>query len=178
MPFYGFDFPTQPNPPYGTQGHSALGLILPFMEQDNVARLARVDRAVTDPVNLPPNYGTNPSGSARILMYECPAAPSRIVDYGPYFVSIGFPNMGSLILGPTDYGIVRGIEGALVTGGCLPTGTPTGRTGFLGQLGATGKPEGNKLVSIIDGTSNTIIVAEIAGSGASRLDLERRLGGL
>src|SRR5256714_3937922 len=30
LPPYGFDFPSQPNPPYGTQGHSAFSLILPY----------------------------------------------------------------------------------------------------------------------------------------------------
>src|SRR5262249_12695862 len=39
LPPYGFDFsPAPPGNPYGpqTQGHSALGLILPYIEQDNV----------------------------------------------------------------------------------------------------------------------------------------------
>src|SRR5437763_4793998 len=44
LPPWGFDFTVAPTPnPYGgqTQGHSALGLILPFLEQGNVIRLAR-----------------------------------------------------------------------------------------------------------------------------------------
>src|SRR5438105_5257759 len=42
LPPWGFDFTVAPTPnPYGgqTQGHSALGLILPFLEQGNVIRL-------------------------------------------------------------------------------------------------------------------------------------------
>src|SRR5262245_46936016 len=57
FPPYGFDFATAPpGNPYGaqTQGHAALGLILPYIEQDNVYRIARVDRSIIDPLNLPP----------------------------------------------------------------------------------------------------------------------------
>src|SRR5437867_6067981 len=78
MPAYGFDFPTQPNPPYGTQGHSALSLILPYIDQANVAKISRYDRAVIDPVNLPPNYGTNVAGLAIVPSYLCPSAPYRV----------------------------------------------------------------------------------------------------
>src|SRR5215471_5109585 len=47
LPPYGFDFVTAPaGNPYGpqTQGHAAMSLILPFIEQDNVARISRYDR--------------------------------------------------------------------------------------------------------------------------------------
>src|SRR5205823_13092413 len=69
LPPWGFDFTVAPTPnPYGgqTQGHSALGLILPFLEQGNVIRLARTDHSVIDPLNLPPNYGTSTAGLANI----------------------------------------------------------------------------------------------------------------
>src|ERR1043165_399583 len=37
MPPYGFDFDAPPNPAIpSAQGHAALGIILPFMEQQNV----------------------------------------------------------------------------------------------------------------------------------------------
>src|SRR5438094_5522630 len=44
LPSYGFDFATQPNPPYGTQGHSAFSLILLYIEQGNLANITKVDR--------------------------------------------------------------------------------------------------------------------------------------
>ena len=157
LPAYGFDFPSQPNPPYGTQGHSALGLILPFLEQDNVDRLARRDRSVIDPVNLPPNYGTNVSGATPIKVYQCPSAPFRTVDYAPYFVSLGFPNKGPLILGPTDYAIIRGITGGFA-GRCCPAGTASGNTGVMGT-----KTQTHRITDITDGTSNTILVVEDGG---------------
>jgi prepilin-type N-terminal cleavage/methylation domain-containing protein len=157
MPAYGFDFATQPNPPFGTQGHSALSLILPNLEQDNVRRLTRVDRTVVDPVNLAPNYGTNPAGATPVKVYQCPSAPFRTVDYGPYLVSVGFPNNGTMILGPTDYAIIRGIGGSFA-GRCCPAGTPSGNTGLLGTKG-----QNARITDMTDGTSNTILVVEDAG---------------
>jgi len=157
MPAYGFDFPTQPNPPYGTQGHSALAQILPYIEQDNVAKLMRTDRAVVDPVNLPPNYGTSIVAGTHVKIYECPSAPNRTVDYGPYLVSVGFPNVGPAILGPTDYAIIRGIGGTFATN-CCPAGTVSGSTGAMGTKGVN-----RKLTDITDGTSNTLLVVEDAG---------------
>src|SRR5262245_29876640 len=90
LPPWGFDFITAPpGNPYGsqTQGHSALGQLLPYVEQDNVARIARIDLSVIDPRNLPPNWGTSIAGTTRVKIFECPSAPSRVLDYAPYFVS-------------------------------------------------------------------------------------------
>jgi prepilin-type N-terminal cleavage/methylation domain-containing protein len=157
LPAYGFDFPTQPNPPFGKQGHSALTLILPFIEQDNVAHLVRTDRTVADPVNLPPNYGTNPGGATSIKVYQCPSSPFRIVDYGPYFVSIGFPNLGPMILGPTDYAVVKGINGTFASQ-CCPAGTVSGNTSVMGTKSLT-----HRITDILDGTSNTLLVVEDGG---------------
>jgi prepilin-type N-terminal cleavage/methylation domain-containing protein len=158
MPAYGFDFPAPPNPAIpSNQGHSIFGLILPYLEQETVIRLARVDLSVADPANLPPPYGKNPSGAARIKIYECPAAGYRVVDYGPYFVSVGFPNLGPLILGYTDYAIIKGIGGSFANR-CCPAGTPGGATGLLGT-----KSLPRRLIDIKDGTSNTILVVEDAG---------------
>jgi prepilin-type N-terminal cleavage/methylation domain-containing protein len=165
LPPYGYDFPAQPNPPYGTQGHGALGLILPYIEQGNTARLSRQDRTVADPVNLPPNYGTNIGGSVRIKTYECPAAPERVVDYGPYFVSIGFPNLGTMVLGYSDYAPMRGVNQTFLNNcapGMTPWSNPT-EAGVFGRKGTYPKITDLKLTDISDGTSNTIMLVEDAG---------------
>jgi len=110
LPPWGFDFATPPTGnPYGNQnqGHGALSLILPYIEQDNVARLSRYDRSVIDPVNLPPNYGTNAAGLAQPKIYVCPSAPGRTVDYQPYFAQGGL-NAGPAPLGFTDYAPTKG----------------------------------------------------------------------
>jgi prepilin-type N-terminal cleavage/methylation domain-containing protein len=167
LPPFGFDFSTQPNPPFGTQGHSALGLILPYLEQENVIRVARTDRTVADPVNLPPNYGTSPAGITVIKTYVCPSSLPRTIDYAPYFISLGFPNAGPMNLGPTDYGVVRGLNGSF-TAACAPS-SPSGDVGALGTKGIRDTTTGVmtqgqiRLINIKDGTTNTLLVGEDAG---------------
>jgi prepilin-type N-terminal cleavage/methylation domain-containing protein/prepilin-type processing-associated H-X9-DG protein len=171
LPPYGFDFAAQPNPPFGTQGHSYLGMILPYMEQDNAYKLLHADRTVADPVNLPPNYGTNPAGAVSVQSYLCPSTPRKQIDYGPYFVSIGFPNLGSMILGGTDYAAVRGYRGSLQSS-CLPGNPVVPSSDSDGAMGMKGKTLGSSpqlasgttnFASITDGLSNTILVGEDAG---------------
>lgn len=168
LPPYGWDFGAQPNPPYGTQGHSYLGMILPYMEQDNAYKILRADRTVADPVNLPPNYGTNPAGATTVPSYLCPSTPRRQIDYGPYFVSIGFPNMGSMILGGTDYAAVRGFQGTFQNS-CAPPALPSNDCGAMGNKGVTVgatmtlSSGMNNFATITDGLSNTILVGEDAG---------------
>jgi prepilin-type N-terminal cleavage/methylation domain-containing protein/prepilin-type processing-associated H-X9-DG protein len=171
LPPWGFDFAAQPNPPYGTQGSSALGLILPYLEQDNVFNLARLDRTVADPANLPPPYGTSPSGSTVIKIYQCPSTIPFVIDYAPYFVGVlHYPNQGPMPLGPTDYAVVRGYTGGFVTN-CLPAGSPAPVSGDdLGAMGQKGTMTGTaltggtiRITDIKDGTSNTIMVSEDAG---------------
>ena len=79
LPPWGYDFdPTfvfTPANPYGSrQGHTAMSMILPYIEQDNVARISRYDHSVIDPINMPPPYGTNPAGTAQPKIYVCPSA--------------------------------------------------------------------------------------------------------
>src|SRR5262245_36852905 len=74
LPPYGYDFNPAPTPnPYGgqTQGHGALGQILPYIEQDNVIKLARADHSIIDPLNLPPPLGTSLAGPTKIPIYTC-----------------------------------------------------------------------------------------------------------
>src|SRR5215471_1010425 len=63
LPAWGFDFSGyNPNPknPLGaqTQGHSALTMLLPYIEQDNAYRLGHPEFSVIDPANWPPPWGT------------------------------------------------------------------------------------------------------------------------
>src|SRR5262249_44871765 len=132
FPAYGFDFTSNPDPanPYGpqTQGHGLLGLILPFIEQGNVANLARPDFSVIARRNPPAAWGPRQAGPRRIKVYECPAAPTRMADYGPYFAQ-GIPSMAGkqLLLAPTDYAPIQGISGGFA-GTCCPAGTVSGNT--------------------------------------------------
>jgi prepilin-type processing-associated H-X9-DG protein len=159
LPAYGFDFPTQPNPPFGTEGHSAFSLILPYIEQQNLTNIMRLDRTVADPVNLPPPYGAAIAGGTKIPIYLCPSAPDRTVDYGPYFVSLGFPNLGPLVLGGLDYGVVRGFSSTFWNN--CATSIPWPGTTESGAMGVKGGK--TRITDITDGTSNTILIGEDAG---------------
>jgi prepilin-type N-terminal cleavage/methylation domain-containing protein len=164
FPAYGKDFLTPPNPAIpSAQGVSALGVLLPFMEQGNLANIVRQDRAVVDPVNLPPPWGTSVGGATKIKSYTCPSAPADPPsDYGPYFVSVGFPNLGACILANTDYMPPRGIEDSFVNA-CATT-SPLGSRdkGFLGTNSLTAKHL-VRIAEVTDGTSNTIAFVELAG---------------
>ena len=167
FPSWGFDFPSSPNAanPYGpqTQGHSAFSLTLPYIEQGAIYTLGRVDLSVIDPGNLPPPGGTDAAAGSKIKLVMCPSAPDRFADYGPYFQSQGAP-YSQLLIGPTDYAPVRGLGGAFRTN-CAPA-SPSGDSGALGAK-AVGKTTGRvPILSITDGSSNTILLAEAAGRPA------------
>jgi len=176
LPPYGFNFNYNPRPdnPFGDQrqGHSALGLLLPYLEQDNAYRLAFPQYSVIDPVNLPPNWGTTPSGSVTVKTYLCPSAPTRTIDYAPYFVAkYGLPSsLGPMILGGTDYAVTGGLHANFTTA-CAPaspadadTKTGVGAMGVRGVVTPTGWSAGKvSLTQITDGTSNTLLFAEDAG---------------
>jgi prepilin-type N-terminal cleavage/methylation domain-containing protein/prepilin-type processing-associated H-X9-DG protein len=166
FPPYGFDFTgTNPDPanPYSAlgppwMGHSLLSLITPYIEQGNIGNISRYDYSVIDPANMPPPLGVSTAGQTRIKIYQCPSAPIRDADYGPYFAQY-IPTMKGvpLNLAVTDYAPVRGIGGSLA-GNCCPAGTPSGATGLLGTKGS--KP---KILDMTDGSSNTLLIVEAAG---------------
>jgi prepilin-type N-terminal cleavage/methylation domain-containing protein len=183
---WGFDFQVPPNQAAGTppinpnaygpqnQGHSWQTLLLPFMEQDNIQKISRVDYSVIDQNNLPPNWGISPAGSNTIKPYLCPSAPTRVIDYGPYFQQLSGQNNGPMILGGTDYGAVRGLHPNF-TATCAPF-SPSGDVGALGSsvttgnntmpiMNASGQLVNGKLriADVLDGTSQTIMVSEDAG---------------
>jgi prepilin-type N-terminal cleavage/methylation domain-containing protein/prepilin-type processing-associated H-X9-DG protein len=158
VPTWGMDFPSPPAPPSPlNQGHSALSLLLPYVEQDNIFKAANYQKPVVDPVNLPPPYGTNAPGLTVVKLFLCPSAPAnRPSDYGPYF---GGP---SVILPPTDYAPTRGVHSWLqqCTGGLTPPNMQD--EGMLGTNDRKNK-QTVTFAEVTDGLSNTICFAEIAG---------------
>lgn len=166
---WGFDFNYNPNPAnkYGaqTQGHSILGLILPYIEQGNAFNAVRPDFSVVDDKNLPAPYGTGIAGGLKIKTFLCPSAQQRDPDYIPYFASKGVPNAGPMILAASDYAAIYGLH-ANFTAACAPN-SPNGQVGVLSPKGTmttngltTGK---TRITDVTDGTSNTIMIGECAG---------------
>jgi prepilin-type N-terminal cleavage/methylation domain-containing protein/prepilin-type processing-associated H-X9-DG protein len=148
--------PTAP-PGTGSYGPSVFTLILPYLEQDNVYRQIDVSRAALSPVNTPP---ANPAYSTPIKTFLCPSAPGQpTVDYSAelansfnnFGISVSYPP--GLIWGRTDYapdaGMQADIPGININAGasivCQPPDGPV------------------RIVTITDGTSNTMMVVEDAG---------------
>jgi prepilin-type N-terminal cleavage/methylation domain-containing protein len=174
FPPYGFDFATNPNPsnPYGNQrqGHSALTMILPYVEQDNVVNLGNLQKSVVDPANLPPNAGVSQSGLTNLKLLQCPSAPTRTTDYSRILSPI--PTQVPYPLGYTDYAPIAGIDQYFQVN-CAPatplqnlvtfSGTTFGMIGALGVKNTSGIAKGPAIGAISDGTSNTLMITESAG---------------
>ncbi len=174
MPPWAWNFNVAPaGNPLGAQnqGHSLFSMITPYLDQAALQKGIRLDRSVNDPLNWPPNWGTNRTTNSNIPIFACPSTPSRVIDYGPYFVSLGLPNAGSCSFGALDYGAVRGYNAAFRTA-CAPSlPVPTSNTddgGMFATVGLVDAPlvftQGKVMFrDIRDGTSNTIMIAESAG---------------
>jgi prepilin-type N-terminal cleavage/methylation domain-containing protein len=181
LPPYGTNYNYNPNPnnPLGNQGEgfSAHTYLLPFIEQDNLYKQVNINFSVNDPNNWIPSWANafgvagSPSASTSVKTFICPSTPAHNVDYEPYFVSLGLPDLGSFPLGATDYAVVHGLDKTFISA-CAPNspaspdfwGDGSGAMGVQGQFyqgsGMRGK---TKLTDLTDGTSNTILMSEDAG---------------
>jgi prepilin-type N-terminal cleavage/methylation domain-containing protein/prepilin-type processing-associated H-X9-DG protein len=176
LPAWGFDFTYAPNPAnplnkalgLPQQGHSALTMLLPYIEQDNAFKLGHPEFSVIDPANWPPPWGTALSGPTKVKTFVCPSSPDRVIDYAPYFVSLGLPNAGPFTLGQTDYAPIEGQVSAF-TSSCAPGSPADSGNNGVGALGvrylqtAQGLQGKTAITQISDGTSNTLMFSEDAG---------------
>jgi prepilin-type N-terminal cleavage/methylation domain-containing protein len=172
LPPWGYDFSTAPGGNAlgaQTQGHSALTVILPYIDQAQAVTGLTLTLSVVDTRNWPAPWGTSPSAGLVVPAYICPTKQAVPVDYSPYFVSLGLPNKGPFVLGPSDYAPVRGYHGNFRNACASASPAPAGgdEMGVMGIKGtmtnnemATGKI---KLTGITDGTSNTMMYAESVG---------------
>jgi prepilin-type N-terminal cleavage/methylation domain-containing protein len=172
MPSWAFDFRTNPNSanPLGsqTQGHSPFMALLPYLEQQTVTNAMNTNLSVNDPTNWPPPWGNSPAASASVPSYLCPSAPTRTIDYSPYFASLGLANKGPFLIGGTDYSAVRGAVASFRTNCAKALPDPPDDSGALGVKGvmepsndlSTGKV---RFGDIVDGTSNSLAFGETAG---------------
>ena len=172
LPAWGFNFPSNPRPanPYGDQrqGFTALVMIAEYIEQGNLVNLVNRQISILDPLNLPPTGGTNGAGSIPVKVFVCPSTPSgeTNANYDLIMASYGFPpgNMYSR----TDYWPFTGIDPTLYTSGrcnVSPVPADVQNSAALSPKGTKGPNDGNPILSITDGTSNTLMFTEISGRG-------------
>jgi prepilin-type N-terminal cleavage/methylation domain-containing protein len=172
MPPWSFSFSPAPagNPLGGqTQGHPPLSMILPYMEQANITNATRADLSAIDPRNWPPPWGTAPASRNTVKSYICPSSLPRTIDYRPYFVQQGVPDAGApFVIGATDYAVVRGAHNNFRNACATTIQDPANQCGVMGTDGVM-EPPGTlirgkaRFAEIADGTSNTIMVGEVAG---------------
>ncbi|MFO0808414.1 MAG: DUF1559 domain-containing protein [Gemmataceae bacterium] len=176
FPAWGFNFPANPRPgnPYGDQrqGHTAVAMAVEYLEQDNLVRILNRQYSALDPLNLPPPApgATSSVASLPIKIFTCPSTPSGELpaNYDVIMSTYpGFPTTGHRY-SRTDYWAFRGVEaGTLTRCGGSPLLTPTTGIQDSAALGPKGTVpgKGNPIPAISDGTSNTLLMTEIAGRG-------------
>jgi prepilin-type N-terminal cleavage/methylation domain-containing protein/prepilin-type processing-associated H-X9-DG protein len=175
FPSWGFDFPTNPRPanPYGNQrqGHTGMTMAVEYLEQDNLARLVNRSLSALDPLNLPPPApgSTNMAATIPVKVFTCPSTPDseRNATYDLIMNSY-FPGVTGHLYSRTDYWTYAGVEaGTLTRCGGNPLITPTADIQESGALSPKGTQpgRGNPIEKTADGTSNTLLMTEIAGRG-------------
>ncbi|MFO0937387.1 MAG: DUF1559 domain-containing protein [Gemmataceae bacterium] len=160
--------------PYGnqTQGFTSLVMITDYIEQGNLGNLVNTKLSILDPLNLPAPApgGSNIAGATPVKVFVCPSTPNgmELANYDAIMQGYGFPAGNRY--SRTDYWPFIGFDPTLLNsnrcGNPLnsPTGQPADQTGALSPKGI-GPNAGNKILSISDGTSNTMFYTEIAAKG-------------
>jgi prepilin-type N-terminal cleavage/methylation domain-containing protein/prepilin-type processing-associated H-X9-DG protein len=119
--------------------HSWIPEVLPYIEQANIAQMYRFDRAWD-------HIDNQPAVMHPIKHLRCPSVPNAI--------TVG--TIGSQTYGLTDYTAIFDVDPTLIaTGILLPwNGDP---------LSAMPVDTGGRILDITDGTSQTLLIAEVAG---------------
>jgi prepilin-type N-terminal cleavage/methylation domain-containing protein/prepilin-type processing-associated H-X9-DG protein len=126
--------------------------LLPYIEQDNLYKQYNF---------AAPFFYSNPAAGINnqavantpIKQYLCPAAPNRMGPYSYTFTFPGFPSF-SWQAYPADYTPLAGVNSSLISYLGLSTS---------GIDGALQRDVPTPILMLQDGTSNTILLAEIAG---------------
>jgi prepilin-type N-terminal cleavage/methylation domain-containing protein/prepilin-type processing-associated H-X9-DG protein len=126
--------------------------LLPYLEQDNLYKQYSFN-APFFYTNLAFGIDNQSVTNTPIKGFICPASPNR---FGPYTYTFNFPPFPPLNWQayPSDYTPLAGVEPSLAA----YLGIQTQSLG-----GALQQDKGTPILAITDGTSNTILFAEIAG---------------
>jgi prepilin-type N-terminal cleavage/methylation domain-containing protein len=194
LPWPGGGYP-DPNNPFNPllgktqQGYSFQCLLLPYIEQQNLANTFNAGYSIFDPSSFPTNWAQGLTGglvqgrttdATVVKTFTCPSAnETNPVDISTYFTTspngvpnggLGLPPLGPFMLGATDYVVLGGLHSNF-TAACAPNSIPSNGidngVGALGNLGIVingGMTHVTGLSDITDGTSNTIMLVESAGS--------------
>jgi len=171
FPAYGFDFASNPRAanPYGSQlqGHTALVMSAEYVEQGNLVNLANRNISVLDPLNLPPPApgASNTVATIPVKLFLCPSSPDGDTNsnYDTILASYGFPQGNKYAR--SDYWPLRGVDPATASR-CGGNTAAASDSGALSPKG-NGPNKGNSVTAISDGSSNTILMTEIASRGVT-----------
>jgi prepilin-type N-terminal cleavage/methylation domain-containing protein/prepilin-type processing-associated H-X9-DG protein len=153
-----------PNAYSATTGLSWHVYILPYIEQDNLYK--QFDLTTVNPAHTAPNRN-NPHGLVKLAAYQCPSCPLLEQAFGAPNNTNGPsdlipPSTGQPAAIPHYYG-VNGPRGTNPTTGTLyPVGTATHEGVPAATSGVFQRDGSITLPAISDGTSNTLMVAEMS----------------
>jgi len=126
--------------------------LLLYIEEDNLYKTYTLTAPHALGVGGPPNNQAVTSSSIKI--YICPSRPGA--NDPPYTYTLVF--FGSFTAtwsaSAGDYGPVQGVSNGLATYANIPTAS---------LAGALQPDKSNRIADLIDGTSNTLLIGEIAG---------------
>jgi len=165
LPFSYTFFP-QAGVPGNMMAHGWGPMILPFIEQTAIANNYDYKLSLVDPVN-------QRAISTHLNVMQCPSTPgrNRLTKFLiPAGAVSGLPTTNlTFDESAADYAPTTGVRG--VYANTAYANWPGGASGM--RHGALRANEPSRLAQVVDGTSNTILVAELAG----RNDLWARVNG-
>ncbi len=155
---YGFMAPIGADSPYVPTGipavtprtrHGYFQFLLPYVEQNALAQAYRWDKDFRDPLN-------RNVVSTHLKVVQCPTAPADRVD--TFTERDGTVTYTGVVTAGGDYAPARDVHNSLITLGLVDNYSPEQRPAAMAPSNSA-----NRLSDIVDGTSQTLLIAECAG---------------